>query len=152
MTKVERVLCYVFLLFAPALSFCTAQPQSKPQAAAQGQKQKVPVMDGEAGPCSLELTVLTEDAKPVYAATVKVHMAYGFAGIRRLDLEAGTNSDGKVKFIGLPSRVHRPPLEFHGSKDQLSGTAAYDPASECQAKHDLVLEASKPHAKEGDAN
>lgn len=79
-------------------------------------------------------------AKPVYAATVKVHMAYGFGGIRKLDLEAGTNSDGKVKFKGLPAKVRNPPLEFHATKDQLVGLANYNPATECQSKHDIVLE------------
>lgn len=100
-------------------------------------------MDGGAGPCSLELTVNGIDGKPAYAAIVKVHIAYGFAGIRRLDLEAGTNSEGKVKFAGLPSRVHRPPLEFSASKDDLSGTATYDPSAECQAKHDISLAKAK---------
>src|SRR5947209_4747985 len=74
--------------------------------AAAESSQQVPIMDGEAGPCSLELTVTGPDGKPVYAVKVKVHMAYGFGGIRRLDLEGGTNSDGKLKFTGLPSRVH----------------------------------------------
>jgi len=101
-------------------------------------------MDGGAGPCSLELTVTSGDGKPVYAATVKVHISYGFAGIRRLDLEAGTNADGKVKFTGLPSRVRRPPLEFHATKDTLAGMATYDPDSECEAKHDIVLSPPKP--------
>jgi hypothetical protein len=113
-----------------------ARPSSDTTAAAQ---EKVPVMDGGAGPCSLELTVTNSEAKPVYAAIIKVHIAYGFAGIRRLDLEAGTNSDGKVKFTGLPARVHRPPLEFNASKDDLSGTATYDPSAECQAKRDITL-------------
>jgi len=88
------------------------------------------------------------DGKPVYAATVKVHIAYGFGGMRRLDLEAGTNSDGKVKFAGLPARVQRPPLEFHASKDEFMGVAAFDPSKECQAKHDITLEKSK--AQDGD--
>jgi hypothetical protein len=101
-------------------------------------------MDGEAGPCSLELSVIGPDGKPVYAAKIKVHIAYGFGGFRRLDLEAGTNSDGKLKFTGLPARVHRPPLEFSGSKDDLEGVATYDPSSECQGKHDLSLNKSKP--------
>jgi len=92
---------------------------------AQEPSHKVPVMDGGAGPCSLELTVIGTDAKPAYAATVKAHMAYGFGGIRRLDLEAGTNSDGKVKFIGLPARVHQPPLQFHASKDEFEGCLLY---------------------------
>ncbi len=101
--------------------------------------EKVPVLDGG-------LTVIGADAKPAYAATVKAHMAYGFGGIRRLDLEAGTNSDGKVKFIGLPARVHQPPLQFHASKDQFEGVTAYDPSTECQAKHEISLEKSKAQA------
>src|SRR5215472_584051 len=105
--------------------------------------EKVPIMDGEAGSCSLELTVSGPDGKPVYAAIIKVHIAYGFGGIRRLDLEAGTNSEGKVKFTGLPARVHRPPLEFHAAKDDLEGVATYDPSSECEAKHDIALRKSK---------
>lgn len=104
-------------------------------------------MDGGAGPCSLELNVIGADSKPVYAATIKVHIAYGFGGIRRLDLEAGTNSEGKVKFTGLPARVHQPPLEFRASKDEFEGVAAYDPSTECQAKHNITLEKSK--AQEG---
>ena len=96
-------------------------------------------MDGGGGPCSLELTITGADGKPAYAATVKVHIEYGFGGFHKLDLEAGTNSDGKAKFTGLPARVHRPPLEFNASKDDLSGTATYDPSSECQAKRDITL-------------
>jgi hypothetical protein len=63
--------------------------------------------------------------------------------MRRLDLEAGTNSDGKVEFAGLPARVQRPPLEFHASKDELMGVAAFDPLSECQANREIALEKSK---------
>jgi hypothetical protein len=100
-------------------------------------------MDGGAGPCSVELTVTDAAGKPVYAAIVKVHMAYGFAGIRKLDLEAGTNSNGRVKFTGLPARVHNPPLEFHASKDQLVGLAAYNPETECQGKHDIMMDKPK---------
>jgi len=131
------------LLLATSLS--VAQSQTK-GADPKTPQEKVPVMDGGAGPGSLELTVVGADGKPVYAATIKGHIAYGFGGIRRLDLEAGTNSDGKVKFTGLPARVHRPPLEFNASKDDLSGTATYDPSAECQAKHDITL--AKPKSQE----
>jgi len=59
-------------------------------------------MDGGAGPSSLELTVTGTDGKAaLYAAAVTAHITYCFGGIRRLDLETGTNSDGKVKFTGL---------------------------------------------------
>ena len=150
MTKLFRLLGCVFLLAGPPLFSGASQTASTQQSGSSGTSQagqpaeKVPVMDGGAGPCSLELTVLTADGKPVYAATIKVHIAYGVAGIRRLDLEAGTNSEGKVKFIGLPPRVHRPPLEFKGSKDQLTGVAIYNPDSECRAKHEIILDTPKP--------
>ena len=127
------------LIFAGFLAVGSLQLRSHTPPSTSATQQKVPVMDGGAGPCSLELTVNGIDGKPAYAATIKVHIAYGFAGIRRLDLEAGTNSDGKVKFTGLPARVHRPPLEFNASKDDLSGTTTYDPSTECQAKHEIAL-------------
>jgi hypothetical protein len=108
---------------------------------------KIPVMDGGLGTCSLELTVNGTDSKPVYDAKVKVHIAYGFGGFHKLDLEAGTNVDGKVKFTGLPDRVRRPPLEFHAAKDDTQGMATYDPASECQGKHDITLSKGAPQAQ-----
>jgi hypothetical protein len=134
------------LLLVTSVQCSSARNKSKAQSGSTNAQstQKVPVMDGGAGPCSVELSVLNADGKPVYAATVTVHISYGLAGIHRLDLEAGTNADGKVKFTGLPSRVHRPPLEFHATKEQMMGMATDDPALECQAKHDIVMEAPKP--------
>jgi hypothetical protein len=124
-------------------ALCAAgSAQSNPQATpahAPAAAQAVPAIDGGAGPCSVEFTVTTADGKPAGAATVKVHIAYGFGGFHRLDLQAGTNSDGKVKFTGLPSRVRRSLLEFEASKDQGVGTATYDPATECQGKREIKL-------------
>jgi hypothetical protein len=130
MNLILRVLCSI-LAAVPLLSL------------AQAPNDKVPVIEGGAGPCSLELTVRDADGKPVYAATVKVHIKYGFGGMRRLDLEAGTNADGKVKVAGIPDRVQRPPLEFHASKDELEGAASFDPATQCQAKRDITLQKAK---------
>ena len=134
MNRILCVLCSI-VVAAPLLSV------------AQSPDEQVPVIQGGAGPCSLELIVRGADSKPVYAATVKVHVKYGFGGMRRLDLEAGTNSDGKVKFAGLPARVQRPPLEFHASKDEFQGVATFDPSTECQAKREIALE--KPKAPNG---
>lgn len=127
----HRVLCFILVLATPLLS------------RAEAQNENVPVIQGGAGPCSIEIIVVGADGKPVYAATVKVHIKYGFGGMRRLDLEAGTNSDGKVKFAGLPDRVQRPPLEFHASKDEVTGVAVFDPSTECKAKREIALEKSK---------
>lgn len=108
----------------------------------------ITTIDGGLGRCSLELTVTTADGKPASSASVKVHIAYGFGGFHKLDLEAGTNVEGKVKFTGLPSSVRRPPLEFYASssnsKDQMEGTAEYDPATECHAHRDITLAKPNP--------
>lgn len=126
-----------------ACALCpTDWAQSNPQTApapAPAAAQAVPVIDGGAGPCSVEFTITTADGKPAGAATVKVHIAYGFGGFHKLDLQAGTNSDGKVKFTGLPSRVRRSQLEFEASKDQLVGATTLDPATECQGKREIKL-------------
>jgi hypothetical protein len=126
------------LTFFIVIAFATGQSQSPSQPA-----QKIPAIDGGIGPCSLLLTVLTPEGKPVLGADVKVHIAYGFGGFHKLDLEAYTNADGKLKFTGLPSRVHQPPLTFQASKDDRAGIATYDPAVECDAQHDLPLNRQK---------
>jgi hypothetical protein len=123
-------------LYTGASAQSTPQPTPAQTPAA---AQAVPVIDGGVGPCSVEFTATTADGKPAGAATVKVHIAYGFGGFHKLDLEAGTNADGKVKFTGLPSRVRRSMLEFEASKDQLVGTATYDPATECQGNREIRL-------------
>ena len=142
MHKKIAVLCALpacFALWGIRVPFAIAAAPDDPS-------QQLPVIDGGAGPCSLELTVNGPDGKPVYAAKVKVHITYGFGGFHKLDLEAGTNVDGKLKFTGLPDRVHRPPLEFHASKDDIQGMATYDPATECQGKHEITITKSTPQA------
>jgi hypothetical protein len=135
-----RSLTILFCLLLATIALTAASAQSTPPPPAQ----PVPAIDGGLGSCSLELTVTTADGTPAAAASVKVHVAYRFGGFHKLDLEAGTNVDGKVKFTGLPSRVRRPPLEFHASKDQLVGNAAFDPATECQARRAITLVKQKP--------
>lgn len=136
MNRTSNVLCCLALVVGslPTLAQSSQTPPAQP----------VPVIDGGVGPCSLELTVTLADGKPAAAASVKVHITYRFGGFHKLDLEAGTNAEGRVKFTGLPSRVRRPPLEFHASKDQSLGTAAFDPATECQAKRDIALGKQSP--------
>ena len=143
MYGVAGFLCLVLVGFCAASDAQSSEktPSREQQAQAAA---RIPVIDGAAGPCSLELTVFGADSKPVYDATVKVHIGYGLAGAHRLDLQAGTNASGRVKFTGIPARVHRPPIEFNAKKDEFEGSLLYNPTSECQAKHDLTLEKPKP--------
>ena len=99
----------------------------------------VPVMDGQAGPCSVTYTVTDMNGAPVYAAKIRVHIEYGFAGARRLDLEAATNVDGKAQFKGLPKKVKGQVLYFHASQGQREGSATYDPYESCGGKNDSIV-------------
>src|SRR5581483_6702241 len=66
----------------------------------------VPILDAKLGTkCSADFTVNDEEVKPVYDATVHVRVRYGFAGIKRSDLEVGTNSEGKARIQGLPDKA-----------------------------------------------
>jgi hypothetical protein len=112
-------------------------------AAAQAQQtpdpHQVPVMDGEAGPCSVGFTVTDVKGAPIYDARIRVHMAYGFAGVRRLDLEAATNVDGKTVFKGLPEKVKGGTLMFRASEGKREGSAVYDPAKNCGGQQSSIV-------------
>src|SRR5271170_4752430 len=100
---------------------------------------QVLVMDGEAGPCSIGFTVTDAKGAPVYDARIRVHMAYGFAGVSRLDLEAATNVDGKTQFKGLPEKVRGGTLTFRASQGKRDGSAVYDPATKCSGQQSSIV-------------
>jgi hypothetical protein len=65
-------------------------------------------------------------------------------GARKLDMTVYSNEQGQARFAGIPAKVKKPPIEFHASKGDLIGLAVMDPASECQAKHDILMDKAKP--------
>jgi hypothetical protein len=99
----------------------------------------VPSIDAGAGPCTADMTVTDAGGKPVYAATIRVHIAYGFMGVRKMDLEIGTNVDGKARFLGLPDKLNKT-LYFQASKGSSKGAAFDNPAKHCHSQHSIVLE------------
>ena len=98
----------------------------------------VPTVDAELGSCSADFTITNADDKPVYAAKIKVRIAYGFASARKLDLEVGTNIDGKARFTGLPDRLKKG-LFFEASESDRSGNAFDDPSKICKAQFAITL-------------
>jgi hypothetical protein len=98
----------------------------------------VPVVDAELGPCSADFIITGSDGKPVYAAKVKVRIAYGFASARKLDLEVGTNVDGKARISGLPNRLKRG-LFFEASESDRTGNSFDDPSKTCNAQFTITL-------------
>ena len=105
----------------------------------------VPVVDGEIGPCSVAFTIKDSTGAPVYDAKIRVHIAYGFFSAHKLDLEVGTNIDGKARFSGLPDRVKRT-LLFEASQGGREGEASWDPAEGCKAERAVTLEKPKSDA------
>ena len=101
----------------------------------------IPVIDGGLGPCTADFTINDTNAQPIYSATIKVHIAYGFASIRKLDLQVSTNAAGKARFTGLPDRTKHG-LFFEASEGDRSAEAFDDPANTCQAQFTLVLRKS----------
>ena len=122
-------LILILTAFAPTALSQTPDPHS------------VPAIDGGLGPCTAAFTINDTDSKPVYAAKIKVHIAYGFASVRKLDLEVSTNADGKARFTGLPDRTKHG-LFFEASEGDRTATAFDDPANTCQAQFTLVLRKS----------
>jgi len=76
--------------------------------------------------------------KPVYNAKIKATIRHGIMSKRKLDLEVGTNSDGKARFVGLPAKVKRP-FEFTIQYGSQTASKVHDPSLECEAKFDIAL-------------
>jgi hypothetical protein len=112
---------------------------SKTAAAETAASHTVPVIDGAIGTCSANFTVTDDNAAPVYDAKIHVHIAYGFMYMRKMDLEIGTNIDGKARFTGLPART-KDGLAFQASKADRAGTAFVDPSTNCKADLTVVLQ------------
>ena len=130
-----RTVSLALLALGAVLSTAQTQQPAQPQ-----QPDDIPVTDAGSGPCAVDLTVTSADGKPVYAARIDYHAAYGFMGTHKLDMTVYTNAQGKAKFAGIPAKVKNPPIEFHAAKGDLVGLATMDPAAECQAKHDIVMD------------
>jgi hypothetical protein len=139
-TLADWILCSTLCVAASGVAF-GSQPQAAPP---------VPVISAELGSCSVQFNVQDGSGKPVAGATMRVRIAYGFMSVRKLDLETSTNSEGKVRFEGLPGNLKRA-LFFRASKDKLEGTAFYDAAKNCAAQHTIVMVPKKEEPQD-DAN
>jgi len=95
-------------------------------------------VDAGLGPCTADFTITDEAGAPVYAANIRVHIAYGFANLHKFDLQVGTNADGKARFIGLPENSKQG-LFFRASEADREGSAFDNPAKTCKAQFTIVL-------------
>jgi hypothetical protein len=115
-------------IFAPGTF---AAPQSANSA-------EIPVVKGGAGSCSADFTVSDASGKGIYNAKIVIQLKYGFMGLHRLDATVSTNFDGKARIEGLPEQIKKT-AEFTVSNGGQSKSLPFDPAAECQSRHDITL-------------
>jgi hypothetical protein len=120
------ILGFAFLAPTPAIAQ-TPDPHS------------IPSVDAGLGTCTADFTITDSDGKPVYDAKISVHIAYGFGGFHKLDLQVGTNVDGKARFNNLPNRMRKGGLYFQAFQSGNTGEAFDDPAKTCQAQFPVTL-------------
>jgi hypothetical protein len=127
----------LLLILATLGQFALAQASSTP-ATSTPDSHSVPSLDGGLGPCTADFLITDTDSKPVYNAKVKVHIAYGFMNVRKLDLEVDTNFDGKARFTGLPNNLKHG-IYFRASEGDRGGEVFDDPAQTCQKQFAITL-------------
>jgi hypothetical protein len=139
---------FALIALQPALSASNAaenspnRAQAQKNATEQAEAHTVPVLDGGIGPCTADIVITDANGAPVYAATIKVHIAYGFMNARKLDLQLGTNVDGKARFTGLPDKIKHG-FYFRASEGDRSGEAFDDPTNTCQAQLPITIRKSE---------
>lgn len=89
------------------------------------------------GSCSADFTVKDAGGKPVFGALVHVKVRYGFAGVKRADLEVGTSSEGKARVEGLPDKAR--PMVYDITKDDKKAEVTQDVSSTCRATFDVTI-------------
>jgi len=107
------------------------------QPAADAPTPDLAVIDARLGSCAADFVVTDADGQPVYAAIVHVRIRYGFLGIKRMDLEVGTDSAGRARVEGLPDKVK--PLIFDVQKADTEGLVEQTQLSPCQAAYEISL-------------
>ena len=98
---------------------------------------EVPVLNAKLGKCSASFTVKDANGAPVYLALVHVRVRYGAMGVKRMDLEVGTNSDGKAVINGLPNKAR--PMTYDIQKDGKKAVADQVVEKTCEAILDVTL-------------
>ena len=132
-TRSKRVVQHVVGALALSLLFAAAMPASQ-------QSTPVPQVNANLGPCTVDFTVSQKANQPLFNAEISVKIAYGFMGMKKMDLKVGTNSEGRARFVGLPEKVHRPPLEFVVRAKGMTKTVNYWPSVKCQARYSGEME------------
>ena len=101
-------------------------PQTTPSAATPGE------ISADLGPCSALIVVTSSDSKPIYGAKITTRIQYGLLGVKKLDLEAYSGADGRLKITNLPETLKKP-MYIHISKDDKQEVEEFKPEVQCHA-------------------
>jgi hypothetical protein len=96
-------------------------------------------ISADLGPCSALITVTGADSKPIFAAKMTTRIQYGPLGLKRLDLEAYTGSDGQLRITNLPESLKKP-MYIHITKDELGEMIEFNPKLRCHATFSVQLQ------------
>jgi hypothetical protein len=125
------------LLFTPAWALAQA-PQPAPQ--------KPTEISADLGPCTVDFKVTDLAGKPLYNAKIHTLIRYGFWSKRKLELEVGTNADGKARFVKLPDHIKKP-MTFDIRYQDEQAAQSYDPGVNCDASYVVPLPVEAKGAK-----
>lgn len=128
-------------MFSFAVQSHAATPPIAQQTDQKPDPKSVAEVDAGLGSCTADFVINDDAGKPVYAANIRVHIAYGFMGFHKLDLTVGTNADGKARFVGLPESS-KLGLFFRASDGSREGSAFDDPSKTCKTQFTIVLRKS----------
>lgn len=95
-------------------------------------------ISADLGSCSALIAVTDNNSKPLYGAKINTRVQYGLLGVKKLDLEAFTGADGKVKIVNLPDTLKKP-MYIHITKDEKEETVEFKPSLRCHATFDVQL-------------
>ncbi len=107
----------------------------------------VPEIAAEMGDCKVDFVITDLAGNGIYDAKISTTIRHGFLNRRKLELEAATNSDGRLRFVTLPNEV-KTPLTFRIRYANDSQRITWDPGNNCQARYDVPMKSGATEKKE----
>ena len=126
-----------FLLVASNLALAQA-PAAPPQAPTE--------ISADLGSCTVDFHITDLAGNPLYNAKIHTLIRYGFWSKRKLELEAGTNADGKARFVRLPDEAKKP-IVFDIQYQEQKASQSYDPGVNCHASYNVPLRVGKEKSR-----
>jgi hypothetical protein len=133
-TDAMRNLSLAVLIMATLLVLFpqSGSAQTAPTATAQAE------ISADLGTCSALIAVTGVDLKPIYGAKITTRIRYGLMGVKKLDLEAFTGTNGQIKITNLPE-VLKKPMYIYINKDDKQEIVEFKPDVHCHATFNVQL-------------